>query len=119
MEGKDDTVLPLSPLALNDTKSRKKRTPIAMKSSFTWATSDSPPCRLAITSTLFDEDGVNGIVEELDDVIATQDAEGPTLVMRTKKRKLGQVGDEPEGFAGESPTVNVCATEENVISQNK
>ena len=108
-DGHDDAgttmAAPSSPLAAlrgnGGVESRKRRrTPIALKSSFTWATSDSPPCALStyrrtgedenqeITKTkgLFD-----GAAEEDDDffgVVATQDAEGPTLVMRTKKRKL-------------------------------
>ena len=58
---------------------------------------------------------MSGGVEELDDVIATQDAEGPTLVMRTKKRKLGQVADEPEGLVEKRRAVDGCAIEEEVV----
>ena len=75
-----------------------------MKSSFTWATTDSPPCASAYlkTTTTLPKGSANESVDgaendDKDDLnyVATQDAVGPTLVMRMHKRKLGRI-DEPE-----------------------
>ena len=151
----DTNNVPLSPLCLNQSTrnhhlnktTKRERTPIALKSTFTWATSDSPPCRGAVgtkrdvndckiarnpyprgsaeTTTIttlsssssvqnrtsLDNDvgvGLHDIVDD-DYYVSTQDAEGPTLVMRTRKRKIDVVEEEVDhrGKSGGKGAVGV------------